>query len=283
MCGPRIGPARETEADSGGERLRERLEGHCGELRRFAASRLANGVEADELAQRTLFRALQGLDSYRGGNLRAWLFAIARRLIIDRYREQLRFQFVTIEELADLDDAAGRTPPDPVQSICQARERIRHCLDCLALRLSLRQQVAVLLADVHGAGDSESAARMGMSAASFKSLLRKARRRLHAAAGHPCPLVAKSGVEQACPCSARDADERVGAAPVDGSRRTGLGDPPLAALRRELAEALGVGGTMAELARGSRGDEPRGRRAAQGAGSPGAGSGRSSQESARGN
>ena len=234
---PRASPAEAGDRQT----LREQLDEHRGDLRRFAVSRLGNGHEADEIAQQTLFQALQKLSSFRGGDLRAWLLAIARRLIVDRRREQGRYDFVTIDEdFIAGEGAVLRTPYDRVPAVCDARERIRRCLQCIGTRLPLRQQVAVLLAEMHGFGNTDSAVRMGMTESSYRSLLQKARRRLHTAAGCECSLVAKAGAEHACSGGPRHG----GGARLDaghGSPRTGLGDEALAALRRELVEPLGVG------------------------------------------
>ena len=232
--------ARHAEAHDA-EALRNLLELHRGDIRRFAASRLGDGVEADDIAQQTLFQAILNLAAFRGGNLRGWLLAIARRLVIDRRREQGRSRSVAIDEdFIESEGSTLRTPHDRVQAICEARERIRLCLDCIAARLSPKQQVAVLLADVHGCLDSQSAARMEMNMACFKSLLRKGRRRLHAAAGWQCSLVAKAGVEHACPDCPRAHDGCVRICAGHSSWRGGLDAAALTVLRRELVGALGL-------------------------------------------
>ena len=237
------GPARSVQAPpaeaQGAETLRDLLELYRGDIRRFAASRLGDGVDAGEIAQQTLFQALLNLAAFRGGNPRGWLLAIARRLIIDRCREQGRSRSVAIDEdFVESEGSTLRTPHDRVQAICQARERIRHCLDCMTTLPSPRQQVAVLLADVHGYTDPEAAARMGTNVSCFKSLLRKARRRLHAAAGHQCSLVAKAGIGHACRGFAGNPAGSGRMRPGDGARRGGLDDVALAGLQRELLGAL---------------------------------------------
>jgi RNA polymerase sigma-70 factor (ECF subfamily) len=63
---------------------------HAPAVARFAAS-LGEHVEVDELVQDTFVRAFQALDGFRAeSSLRTWLFAIARRLVLDRRRAGAR-------------------------------------------------------------------------------------------------------------------------------------------------------------------------------------------------
>ena len=158
------------------------------------------------MTQQTLQQAIRKLDSFRGGNLRAWLFCIARHSIASRARVWARAQFTEFDETQHGAQAL-QTTPDSVQATCDARSRIQRCLDCMATRLRRAEEVAVLLADVHGCADHESSGRMRMTLASFKFLLHRARGRLHGVAsteqpGNPCPLVSKTGARRACPAGA---------------------------------------------------------------------------------
>jgi RNA polymerase sigma-70 factor, ECF subfamily len=68
----------------------ELVERHAEALARFAASCGAR-EEIDELVQDTFVRAFGSLDSFRGdSSFRTWLFAIERRLLLDRRRSERR-------------------------------------------------------------------------------------------------------------------------------------------------------------------------------------------------
>jgi RNA polymerase sigma-70 factor, ECF subfamily len=54
----------------------------------FVRSMSGSGADADEIFQETWFRALRSLSRYRSRNFRAWLFRIARNLLIDRQRKR---------------------------------------------------------------------------------------------------------------------------------------------------------------------------------------------------
>jgi len=160
-------------------------------VHRFVARRIRNAADAADIAQQALLLALAKGSSRRGANASAWLFAIARNLIVDHYRVRGRFRFLEAAELADTEPAL-RTVPDVVYATCQQRERLRCWLDCVSRRLSLNEQLAVLLTDVYGYRDEESAAELGLPLPSFKLLLHRARTRLHAISGGSCALVGRA-------------------------------------------------------------------------------------------
>ena len=237
---PRDPPLRADHADD-----RELVANYRGEVLQFVASRLGDRHEADDVTQQTLQQALRKLDSFRGGNLRAWLLCLARHEIANRARARAGVQFVEFTE-SGLQHAERQpqTAPDCVQASCDAKARIESCLFCMANRLRMAEEVAVLLSDVHGYADQESAARLRMTLASFKFLLHRARRRLHRAAADEqplnlCPLVSKAGVRRACAGHALVA--RATARSPGDVRPSGLDETSLTTLHRLLVAAMGLG------------------------------------------
>lgn len=167
-----------------------RLGASAGGVHRFVARRVANTADAEEIAQQALFLACSKLDTFRGKNLEGWLYSIARNLIVDHYRAQGRYEFLEVDEAAQGEaEPALRTLAETMHSVCDCRERVRSWVDCISRSLRLEQQVAVLLADVHGHCDKDSAAMVGTSVPSFKLLLHESRTRLHQTAGGTCTLV----------------------------------------------------------------------------------------------
>jgi RNA polymerase sigma-70 factor (ECF subfamily) len=55
---------------------------------RYASARLSNRQDAEDVAAETFAKVLRGLDRFRwrGNGFEAWVFRIAKNLIIDRYR-----------------------------------------------------------------------------------------------------------------------------------------------------------------------------------------------------
>jgi len=163
-------------------------------VHRFVAARVLNRADAEDIAQQTLLRACTKLHTFRGGNVEAWLLTIANRQMIDHYRQQRRRSGGN-PVTADLDEQNPRlqSPPEAVLTVCECRERLGFWLTCITLRLRLEEQVAVLLADLHGYRDKDSAAKMSMSIPSFKLLLHGARSRLNTIAEGNCALLRKLG------------------------------------------------------------------------------------------
>ncbi|MDQ1681490.1 MAG: polymerase sigma-70 factor, subfamily [Frankiaceae bacterium] len=78
---------------------------------RFVAY-LAGPVHAEDLAQETYIRALRTLSSYRGdGPPKAWLFAVARHVVGDWLRSDMRRKEAVAEQLPDpgVPDFSGNT------------------------------------------------------------------------------------------------------------------------------------------------------------------------------
>jgi RNA polymerase sigma-70 factor (ECF subfamily) len=165
-----------------------RIESSAADVHRFVARRVANPLDAADIAQQTLLVACAKLDTCRGERVSPWLFKIARHLIVDHYRAKKRFRFVEAEALAETEPAL-RTRADVVQAACECRRKLGSWLDCITQRLRLEEQVAVLLADVYGHRDKDSAELLRMSVPSFKLLLHGARSRLREVAGGDCALV----------------------------------------------------------------------------------------------
>jgi RNA polymerase sigma-70 factor, ECF subfamily len=142
------------------------------------SQRVANRADAADISQEALLIACAKLGTFRGDNLNAWLFAIARNLIIDYYRSQGRFTFVAVTPAEGETEPALQIPHDAVLAECAFRQRLSSWLDGCSNSLDLEQQVAVLQSDVYDYHDKDSAAMLGMSVASFKLLLHSARARL---------------------------------------------------------------------------------------------------------
>jgi RNA polymerase sigma-70 factor (ECF subfamily) len=89
---------------------------HKAELRGFLVNRAGGAAEADDLLQDVFLKALQqGKDFCLLENPRAWLFHVARNLLIDRLR-LTREQVPLPEDLG----ADAETAIDPVDSLVTA-------------------------------------------------------------------------------------------------------------------------------------------------------------------
>jgi RNA polymerase sigma-70 factor, ECF subfamily len=209
------------------------------EVHRFVAKRMGNFADAADVAQQTMLIASMKLSTFRNGDFHGWLFAIARNLLVDHYRTQNRFQFAEIEDVAlGESESALRTSRESVPDACDHRARLRCYLTCISQRLCLSEEVAILLAEVYGYTDKDSAASMSLSVPSFKLLLHKARTHLQEAAGGNCSLAHRGKAAPCAACTQGSAGEVVYHAKAPSTRQSQIG--ALLALRAELRQGLGV-------------------------------------------
>lgn len=68
---------------------------------RYIFVRISNRSEAENLGGEVFLKALRSLGSYRGGKLQmpAWLFSIARNLVIDYHRKMSKRKHISIDEV----------------------------------------------------------------------------------------------------------------------------------------------------------------------------------------
>lgn len=92
---------------------------------RYIYIRISDRAEAEDLAGEVFLRALRSLRSYRGtaDRLPAWLFSIARNMVVDHYRRRSVRQSVPLEsvEIADGHDVDEATDTRlSIQSLSRA-------------------------------------------------------------------------------------------------------------------------------------------------------------------
>lgn len=141
---------------------------HQRELLHFVANRIPDGQEAHDLVQEVFLRATRLEDGLCGvSNRRAWLFQVARNLLIDRYRltreevelDETHLAETTLEALA------------PVDSLSQ-------CIPRVLAELSAEDREALTLCDIEGMSQQDYANRIGLSLPAAKSRVQRARKRL---------------------------------------------------------------------------------------------------------
>ena len=140
-------------------------------LQRYAARRLHDEHEAEEVVQEALLRGFQHRHLLATeDDLMAWLTVVTGRLVIDRLR--VRGRSTPVAELPPT-SRAGRDTADVVV----ARDEARLALD--ALEAMPGRQASVLWArEVEGLSYDEIGERFSMSEPSVRSLLHRARRTL---------------------------------------------------------------------------------------------------------
>ena len=126
---------------------------------------------ADDLLQETYYRFLRARGSYTDeGHRRHYLFRIAVNLVRDHYRRPRFDRLPAADEPQHPRSASGAEATD------RAAQRID--LSRAMARLKPRERDMLWLAYAQGSSHEEIAAALGLKAASIKSLLFRARRRL---------------------------------------------------------------------------------------------------------
>ena len=128
------------------------------------ALRLTGGdrAHAEDVVQETLLRAWRNPDVLSGssGTTRAWLFTVARHLVIDQWRSGRSRHEVLAAELPEPRGASGPPADDILEAWLVA--------DALA-RLSEEHRQVILLCYFRGRSVAEAAAQLGIPAGTVKS------------------------------------------------------------------------------------------------------------------
>ena len=155
----------------------EDLSAHVAGLRRYAVALTGSRIEAEDLVQETLTRAIAAARSFRkGGNLRGWLFTIMHNAFIS----SVRARRVADRELAF-------DPPELSQAPTQLdRLVVRDVLAALS-RLPEAQRAALVLIALEEFSYSEAARVLGVPLGTLMSRLARGREALRRAMSEDAP------------------------------------------------------------------------------------------------
>jgi len=145
------------------------------EIARFVGRRIRSTADAEDLVSRVFFTLVERLDDFdpKRGNLRGWLFRIARNAIIDHVRKQR--PTVAYDALGEL---LPSDADDPLRELLE-RERLGHLLILLeAQPQDTRELLALRYAD--GLRHREIAEITGISESAVKQRVSRAVRDLRA-------------------------------------------------------------------------------------------------------
>jgi RNA polymerase sigma-70 factor (ECF subfamily) len=159
-----LGSAREDALDAARARL------HA-----FLARRVESPEVADDLTQEVLLRLLQHQDS-AVENPTAWLYRVARNVLIDYYRSRGSQRRI---HAGDPAAAATALAEEPFADDPQAAQReLASCLRSLVDQLAEPYRSAVTAVDLDGQSQTEVARALGLSVSGMKSRVQRGRHRL---------------------------------------------------------------------------------------------------------
>jgi RNA polymerase sigma-70 factor (ECF subfamily) len=147
------------------------LDHYLGDIVSFAR-RFVGHHEADDIAQEVFARVWQKAGQWqRGkGTVRAWLYRITYNLCMDVLKKHKPESGL---ESNDVSDQAGMQPDRHAENA-----DLKASIDAAMQGLPERQRSAISLCLVHGLGNREAAAVLGVSVEALESLLSRGRRQL---------------------------------------------------------------------------------------------------------
>ncbi|TVR24548.1 MAG: sigma-70 family RNA polymerase sigma factor [Anaerolineaceae bacterium] len=135
-------------------------------------------ARAADAAQDAFITAFRRLETYNGGNFRAWLMRIAANTCYDHLRYEKRRPATALDDLVSEDYADGAPLPDqstptPEQAAQSAElsRAIQSCID----GLQADQRVALIMSDVEDFSYQEIAEAVGVQLGTVKSRISRAR------------------------------------------------------------------------------------------------------------
>lgn len=143
-------------------------------LYRYLYYKVGHPTEAEDLTETVFLRALEALPRFSWKNVpfSAWLFSIARNLVIDHYRSKDRRNEVSIDEIGHL--FAEENDPHEAAEESLERTKIEEAISCL----TKEQRQVVLLKFFVGLSNTEISALLRKSGGAIKSIQHRGLRNL---------------------------------------------------------------------------------------------------------
>jgi len=152
-------------------------------LRAFIARRVESPDIAEDLTQDVLLRLVKSKEGHLE-NPTAWLYRVARNVIIDHYRSR---------RTEPLLDPAGAVSPDPAEDPFaedpqEAHRELAGCLRSLVAELDEPYRSAITAVDLDGQTQTEFAHTTGLSISGMKSRVQRGRHQLRTLLTDCCPV-----------------------------------------------------------------------------------------------
>ena len=181
-------------------------------IRRYIGSLVHDPSEADDLTQEAFLRAYRSRDALREPQAQlTWLYRIATNVSVDRMRQRARQPAVAGAETLEID------PADDGAALHKVLEQgeMSHCIQEFLSALPDNYRAVLMMADLQEMTGREIGELLGISVATVKIRLHRARQKLKAAIAAECALTRDERNVLVCEPQARQASPR-----PDARRRT---------------------------------------------------------------
>ncbi|MEA2020679.1 MAG: RNA polymerase sigma factor [Patescibacteria group bacterium] len=140
----------------------------------FFKAQLGQNRETEDLVQETFTKALKGLDSFQwqGVSLSAWLYRIARNVLIDYFREKEKRESTSLEKIAP-PVSKEETPPTSY-----IKEEKTQLLQNLINQLPRREQEIIYLKFFEGRRNKDIANMMNLSETNVGTIVHRCMKKL---------------------------------------------------------------------------------------------------------
>ena len=176
--------------------ISEELATHREAIERYIRGIVRDAAVAEDLTQETLLRAHQKLATLEDGSrLASWLYRIATNICYDRFRRSsAEGKSRSLDDEADGDQAAGRLPAladaGPRLDKVMEQKEMSACVQRYLADLPDSYRAVILLHDAIGLTNPEIAEMLGVSLATVKIRVHRAREKLGAALREACSFSA---------------------------------------------------------------------------------------------
>jgi RNA polymerase sigma-70 factor (ECF subfamily) len=167
-------------------------------LRAFVRRRVRADSDVDDLVQEVLYKLVRQGEGAIKGSVHAWLFTVARRAIIDRYRGR--------KAAGQLDATFDPVHMEKTKSVVSELAR---CLEPMLGSLAREDRSLLVRVDKNGEAQADLARELGLSPSTVKSKVQRARARLRRTLEDCCsleldargePMDYKRRPGRSCPC-----------------------------------------------------------------------------------
>jgi len=171
----------------------------------FVYRMVTHRQDADDLTQEVFVRCLRGIAGFRGDcQFKTWLFGIATHVCLDHLRQKRRWRVEAqmVAQQEGVKSSAHNLQLSKLMSdpsfIFDIREHISFCLACVARTLDHEEQAALLLRELFGFNNQESARILEVSEPILRHRLASARLTMARHFDGLCQLINKTGVCYQC-------------------------------------------------------------------------------------
>jgi RNA polymerase sigma-70 factor, ECF subfamily len=171
-------------------------------------TRFVGEDEAEDLTQTVMVKVSKGLHKFRGDSaLSTWIYRIATNTALDQLRSRAmkpasqQFSLTEKQRQSEVDSAELTIPLEEQTPSIEAaviRDEMTQCIDEFTDRLPEIEKTVIVLSELEGFKNSEIAEILGVSLATVKIRLHRARDRLRKELGAGCTFYRDERNEFAC-------------------------------------------------------------------------------------